>query len=236
MKPFILISLLFLTLTTQSQSTQKQTKQDLASLDYILRKVVLNNRPTDNTETILLFPLSLATIKKLEDPLNHKFQYWSILQQYFPGQSIDSLEQMITRAPWIPQDWQPYKLRLIFPVYPEEKTANYNYIYELRRKYENSSVCWITNPVYSPDGKTCIVHLHPYQNGFFTAVLHKNAAGLWEVMRSLPICWNKLRFIKLNTSNSPISPSHRYRLCRPLFDTSIWPAHNLPPCPVRFHT
>ena len=171
--------LLFLSvLIVFSAKSQTKNINNGTALQYFIKEYQFDG---DTNRRFVFIPLETENIPTFIYEIHGRrdLKYWSILQQYYPEFSIEDLKKMITGSPIINKNMihgLPNAIIL------EQSWNMFSKIgfYELRKKFNYTSFCLISNIVYSKDKKTCILYVSIPQSGSFTVEIKMDDKGQWN--------------------------------------------------------
>jgi len=152
-------------------SVSKPLKSQNTQLtEYLVNNVILDGKTSGN---LVLFPLSANEIPK--DNPTRELHYWEIIGKYYKGMSREEIKNVINQAAWLDK---PSKANYIHLYYPKQMPVTPDDYKLLNRRF-NAIIFFVSKPVYSKDGNTCILFVQGYQQGAFTVEITKDESGKW---------------------------------------------------------
>ena len=166
---------MFIVLSAKSQTTNINNG---TALQYFIKEYQFDG---DTNRRFVFIPLETENIPNFINVTygRRDLKYWSILQQYYPEFSIEDLKKMITGSPIINKNMihgLPNAIIL------EQSWNMFSKIgfYDLRKKFNYTSFCLISNIVFSKDKKTCILYISIPQGGSSTVEIKMDDSGQWN--------------------------------------------------------
>lgn len=160
-------------------SAKSQTKNinNGTALQYFIKEYLFKG---DSNKSYVFIPIEAEDIPNMNKfIMRRELKFWSILLKYYPELSIDDLKKMITGSPIIDKYMISGLPKVIILNQPELYTSKFNY-YELRKKFNDTPFCRISNIIYSKDKKTCIIYVSIPQSGSFTVEIKMDDKGQWN--------------------------------------------------------
>jgi hypothetical protein len=171
---YFLIPFLFIVLSAKSQT---KNINNGTALQYFIKEYLFKG---DSNKSYVFIPIEAEDIPDMNKfIMRRELKFWSILLKYYPEFSIDDLEKMITGSPIIDKNMINNLPNVIILNQPELYTSKFNY-YELRKKFNDTAFCRISNIIYSKDKKTCILYVSIPQAGSFTVEIKMDDSGQWN--------------------------------------------------------
>jgi len=171
-KYFLFISV-FIVLSAKSQTKNINSG---TALQYFIKEYLLKG---DSNKGYVFIPLETEKIPYVNNTMRRGLKFWSILQQYYPEFPIDDLKKIIVASPIINKEMIYNLPNVIILNQPELYTSKLDY-FELRKKFNYTPFCRISNVIYSRDKKTCILFVIIPQGGSFTVEIKMDDSGQWN--------------------------------------------------------
>jgi hypothetical protein len=170
MKPLFSFLVFYLLLIGCSVSKPLKSKNTQLT-EYLVNNVILKEKTSGN---LVLIPLSANEIPK--DNPTRELQYWDIIGKYYKGMSREEMKNIINHADWLDKPSNINYIHLYYPTQMPVTTDDYKL---LDRRFKSAYIFFVSNPLYSKDGNTCILFVQGYQQGAYTVEITKDESGKW---------------------------------------------------------
>lgn len=166
---------LALLLIVGSGHTQQQKGTNKELTQFLIRQVIVSGADSGN---LVLMKLASANIK--HDLPEEKVYYWDILSHYYNSIPKDTLQKMVDRAEWLDTSVKVPGFQIQFTGNIAGTAENAAALAkQMANTKKGTWIFSVSNPVYAPDGNSCVLFVVGYQFGAYTVEIFKYPVGKW---------------------------------------------------------
>jgi hypothetical protein len=166
---------LLLLLIAGSGHTQQQKTTNKELTKFLIRQVILTGA---DSGTLVLMKLPSVTINQYNS--ENKLYYWDIVSKYHTGMSKEALDTMVDRSLWVDTSVEVPGFRIQFKGNLAGTYENGGFLAKkMANTKEQTFIISVSNPIFSPDGDSCVLFVVGYQLGAYTVEIFKDPIGKW---------------------------------------------------------